>query len=522
MANIVPMPAHPTSVAMNRPLLAVFAVLLGPFMVGFHSRMFGIGLVDLKGAFGLGYDEGAWLSTLATAPQIILAPAVAWLVAAYGIRRVIVGPAMVYALISAMIPFVRDYHVLVGLHIVHGALLGLFIPATLMIIFQTLPSKWWMSAIGFYAFRAAFTTNSGPGLLDFYVQHLGWQLLYWQDVVLAPLMALLILRGTSSREPKRELIRSADWGGMILFGSGLAMLFVAVDQGNRLDWFENGIVVSTLLGGFALMIAFFLNEVLVAHPWASISAISARNVMLLLVVSLFYLMSASSNTALVPNFLINVMQLRPEQVGSTLVVWACVPLTVMTPVTVWAMHRIDGRLILFAGLCCFAGAAFIGTGLTSDWSGENFRTMLVLQGAGHILTFLPVIAVAIANGDPKRAVAVAAYIQVIRVLGTQTVQALMTTFIRKSEQIQSYAVGLNLQRGSEISADAISAIGRALVSSGQSLAAGRATAVLAQHVQKQANTLAYIDAFWLTFYCAMAGLFLLAFVTKAPKGPLSA
>jgi DHA2 family multidrug resistance protein len=98
----------------------------------------------------------------------------------------------------------------------------------------------------------------------------------------------------------------------------------------------------------------------------------------------------------------------------------------------------------------------------------------------------------------------------------------MTTFIRKGEQIYSYAVGLNLQRGSEISADAISAIGRAVASSGQSLALSRATAVIAQHVQKQANTLAYIDAFWLTFYCAMAGLFLLAFVTKAPKGPLSA
>jgi len=490
-------------------------------MVGFHSRMFGIGLVDLKGAFGLGYDEGAWLSTLATAPQIILAPAVAWFAAAYGIRRVIVGPALVYAVISAIIPFTRDYDLLILLHVIHGALLGVFIPATLMIIFQNLPAKWWISAIGFYAFRAAFTTNAGIALLDFYVQHLGWQLLYWQDVVLAPLMAMLILKGTIRQEPNREIIRNADWGGMILFGSGLAMLFVAVDQGNRLDWFENGVIVSALLGGLALIVAFFVNEMIVAHPWASISAISARNVVLLLVVSLFYLMSALSNTALVPNFLINIIQLRPEQVGSTLVIWTCVPLIVMTPIAVWAMHRIDGRFVLFAGLCCFAGAALIGTSVTADWSGENFRTMLVLQGAGHILTFLPVIAVAIANGDPKRAVAVAAYIQVIRVLGTQTAQALMTTFIRKSEQIHSYAVGMNLQRGSEISVDAISAIGRSFSGSSQSLAFSRATAVIAQHVQKQANTLAYIDGFWMTFYCALAGLVLLAFVTKAPKGPLS-
>jgi DHA2 family multidrug resistance protein len=49
------------------------------------------GLIDLRGTFGLGVDEAAWLSTLATAPQIVLAPAVAWLAAAYGIRRVMVG-----------------------------------------------------------------------------------------------------------------------------------------------------------------------------------------------------------------------------------------------------------------------------------------------------------------------------------------------------------------------------------------------------------------------------------------------
>ncbi len=30
--------------------------------------------LDLRGAFGLGFDEGAWLSTFATAPQILVAP----------------------------------------------------------------------------------------------------------------------------------------------------------------------------------------------------------------------------------------------------------------------------------------------------------------------------------------------------------------------------------------------------------------------------------------------------------------
>ena len=53
-----------------RPLFAVGAVLLGSFLANFDSRLTTVGLPDLRGAFSLGFDEGAWLSTAATAPPI--------------------------------------------------------------------------------------------------------------------------------------------------------------------------------------------------------------------------------------------------------------------------------------------------------------------------------------------------------------------------------------------------------------------------------------------------------------------
>ena len=46
-----------------RPLFAVVAVLLGSFLANFDSRLTTVGLADLRGAFSLGFDEGAWLST---------------------------------------------------------------------------------------------------------------------------------------------------------------------------------------------------------------------------------------------------------------------------------------------------------------------------------------------------------------------------------------------------------------------------------------------------------------------------
>lgn len=522
MGQALKLPSSGTGRLTHHPILAVSAVLLGPFMVGFHSRLFGIGMVDLRGAFGLGVDEAAWLNTLATAPQIVLAPSVAWLSAAFGIRRVMVVPALLYGAISLAIPLTRDFDILAILHVIHGALLGIFVPATLIIIFRNLPVKWWISAIAIYAFRGAFTANAGTALLDFYVQHLGWQWLFWQDVILAPIMAALAFFGAPRESINRDLIQRADWGGMLLLGTGLALLFMGADQGNRLDWFESGFVVTSVWGGTFLVLAFVINEEIVKHPWAGIGTIGVRDIVLLFAIALLYLISGLSNTTLIPNYLTTVAQLRPEQIGATLLYWSCIPLIIMTPVVVWALHRTDGRLLLLVGLCCFAWAALLGTGLTSEWNGDSFQTMCVLQGAGHILTFLPIIVLIVANGDPKRAIALTAYIQVIRLLGTETAQALMTTYIREGEQLHSYLAGLSLQKGSETVVSALAAMTQKLAGAGLSTSQARAVSVLSQQVQKQAYVLSYIDAFGLTFGCAVIAIIILVFVGKAPRGPLTA
>src|SRR3954470_4289137 len=162
------------------PLFAVAAVLLGSFLANVDSRLTSVGLPDLRGAFSLSFDEGAWLSTAAIGSQIFIAPAVAWLATAFGLRRVLGIPSLVYAAVSFVIPFVQHYPTLIGLGIVHGLLLGTFVPATLMIILRNLPIKWWLPALSLHAIRVGFALDTSTSLVGFYVEHLGWHWLYWQ------------------------------------------------------------------------------------------------------------------------------------------------------------------------------------------------------------------------------------------------------------------------------------------------------------------------------------------------------
>ena len=239
-----------------QPLFAVGAVLLGAFLSNIDSRLTSAGLPDLRGAFSLGFDEGAWLSTAGIGSQIFIAPAVAWLATAFGLRRVLGIPSLVYALVSLVIPFAHDYTALIVLSVAHGLLLGTFVPATLMIIFRNLPIKWWVPAIALYSIRVGFALDTGNSLVGFYVEHLGWQWLYWQGVVVAPLMGLMVYLGTPREPVNRDLLRHADWGGMLLLGASLSMVYAGLDQGNRLDWLESGTVTALLLSGAVLFVAF--------------------------------------------------------------------------------------------------------------------------------------------------------------------------------------------------------------------------------------------------------------------------
>src|ERR1700686_3896801 len=326
-----------------QPLFAVPAVPVGSFLANFDRRVTSVGLPDLRGALSLGFDEGAWLSTASIGSQIFIAPSVAWLGTAFGVRRGLGLPSLVYALVSLVIPFVRDYPTLIALSIVHGLLLGTFVPATLMIVLRNLPIKWWVPAIAIYSIRVGFALDTSTSLVGFYVDHLGWQWLYWQGVVVAPLMGLMVYLGTPNEPINRDVLRDADWGGMLLLGTGVSMIYAGLDQGNRLDWLESGTVMALLLGGGVLFVAFLLNETMVRQPWAHVNVLFSRNIGLSLVVILLYTLTSLSNSSLVPNFLSAVGQLRPEQTGVLLVVYGALSKLVLVPLQIFLLRQVDPR-----------------------------------------------------------------------------------------------------------------------------------------------------------------------------------
>ncbi|MBV8926546.1 MAG: arabinose ABC transporter permease, partial [Bradyrhizobium sp.] len=312
-----------------------------------------------------------------------------------------------------------------------------------------------------------------------------------------------------------------DWGGMLLLGAGVSMIYAGLDQGNRLDWLESGTVAALLVGGAVLLVLFVINELLARNPWAHVNVLFNRNIGLGLLAILLYTLTSLSNSSLVPNFLGAVTNLRPEQSGALLWTYGALPMILLVPISIWLLRHFDARSVTVIGFSAFAAANLLGSQLTHDWARGDFVAIVLLQSIGHAFTLLPLILIAVSNSDPTRATAFAAYIQIMRLGGAEIGVALMGTWLRVREQVHSNYLGQHVENGSVDVAHMLQQLGGFLASRGASIAPQRTLGLLASLVQREANVLAYIDGFWLCFWLAMLALLCVSLMTRAPSGPFT-
>jgi len=215
------------------------------------------------------------------------------------------------------------------------------------------------------------------------------------------------------------------------------------------------------------------------------------------------------------------MVLRPEQSGVLLLTYGALPMFVLVPISIVLLRHFDARTVVVLGFSAFAAANLWGTQLTHDWARGDFIGIVMLQSIGQAFTLLPIIIVALSNSDPSRATSFAAYIQIMRLGGAEIGVALMGTWLRVREQIHSNYLGQHIENGSVDVTRMIKQLADGFADHGAATASARAVGTLAARVQREANVLAYIDGFWLSFWLAMVALFFVALIRRAPPGPFT-
>src|SRR5262245_61213513 len=296
-----------------------------------------------------------------------------------------------------------------------------------------------------------------------------------------------------------------------------------MDQGERLDWLNSGVIVAMLVAGIFLLAASLVRRIFDPNPTLSLSFLTSRNIIILGLSIFVFKFVQLSTIVLVPNFLGNIQQYRPLQTGHALA-WVAVPMLAIVWLVAWMVIYTNTRLTLTVGLTIAAVASWLCAHVDSSWSGTSFIVLELVLAAGFACTYIGLVSSIVLEGleagvltSPVNAATYSGFMHFIRLFVAQIGVTAMTRFLSVREMFHSNMLGLHVQSGSWLTDQRIRALSGGLLdeSTGPEEALSRAIKILDQQVRAQAYTLSTADAFILIGWMVVGYLLLMLLLRPA-------
>ncbi len=304
-----------------------------------------VGLADLRGALHLGFDEASWINTSFNASMMFIRPFSVYLGGLLGPRRLLLACAWIFTAVRLLIPLCHSLGVAITLLFLAGLSAGTFYPLTLSFVLCNLPMRYVLLGIAMYATDIIFTTDMAQAL----------------GVVLyrAPLLALDFLERDCSNspddcpDPLRHSLAASSQNAAWASCSKLDRLpvrqprcgavYIALDQGQGLDWFHSSLIIGLTALGVLLVLAALVRHFVLPNPLVHYQFLIRRNTLLLALVLISFRFVMLATVVSIPSFLGSVRVLLPLQEAPVLI-WVALPQFVLGVAAMALMRVIDPRL----------------------------------------------------------------------------------------------------------------------------------------------------------------------------------
>jgi MFS transporter, DHA2 family, multidrug resistance protein len=515
--------AMPSEVS-TRPLLGILGVVTGAGLVTLAGRMLSLGLADLKGHVGISYDSGAWLDSAFNASLMFIGPFTVYLGGLLGPRRVLLFAAGTFTLTSIFLPLIHSYSLLVAALIIAGLSSGTFYPLTLTFALRNIPLRYLPFTIAFYATFVDGAVNIAPSLYGWYRDHLSWHWMFWNSALIAPLMMICIYLGIPPAPPRKKGGAVPSFAGFLYLSMGLALIFAALQQGQRLDWWRSGEFNAWFWSGSLFLLWALVRRLRAPNPLVALPYLLKRNTILLGCLLFWFRFTLCTTIILIPQALA-IRGFEADQIGPA-IIWSAIPLI---PIAFLAalllLRRLDPRMLFATGLACTAFGAWLCTQYTTAWAAENFYRTELLVGVGQAFAFIGLVGCivlqAIFTGGLAKAewvLSFSAFFHVVRIFGGTAGAIYMGHFISQREKLHSNLLGLHVTSGNWITDQNIRAMTAGLYakSSGVAAAGARAVDLVGSRLRLQAYGLSLIDGFLLIAWSCFCALILVALLRPSP------
>ncbi|MBL8201696.1 MAG: MFS transporter [Chromatiales bacterium] len=408
-----------TAYSRGRVLLIMSALLLASLMASLDSSFLPLAFPDMIDDLDSSTSEIVWVAlgylVAATGPMLLAAR----MADAWGHVRLFQVGTVIYSLAMIACTFAPDVPVLIGLRLVQGLGMALFLPTTFAIATRIYGPEKRGRALGLLQAANAAGFILGPIFAGWLLDAYDWRATFASRIPFAILTIVLALLALDYRQPMAVAGASRRFdipGALYLTGALFGVLFGC----NRLPVEDNHLdplVWLVFAAGFVFFWLFMRRERTCAEPLIDLGLFSNSAAFSRACVAFAAMFASLPLTLFVlPIVLINGLEMRAWDVGFIMAVSALCT-TVMSPWAGRAADRWNAEWLASAGAIVRGAGYLLLLFVTINTEAAGLYLPLIVIGIGTGLFFSPNNALLLANAPPERAGMVSGLFGTIRQAG---------------------------------------------------------------------------------------------------------
>ena len=361
---------------------AVAAGTLGSLMATLDSSIVSASLPTIQGELGASANEGTWISTAYLVAEIVMIPLAGFFDRLLGLRLFLIICTVGFVGFSVLCGISDGLGVMIIGRVGQGFTGGAMIPTALTIVSTMLSPEQRSKGLALFGFTAVVGPVAGPIIGGYLTEAYSWHYAFFINVPLGIGLLILLLVGLPKKPAKLALLSEADWLGIVGLSVGLGTLTVVLEEGQRERWFESslitGLAVLSALG-FVVMI---VGQLTAKRPVIHLGIILERAFGSVFVLSLTVGAALYGVSYVIPQFLDQLSDYNAFQAGQITFIIGIPSVLLMAAFPI-IEKKVDIRFVIGLGLLLYGVGCLMNARITSDTSGVDFVTSMLVIGLGQ-------------------------------------------------------------------------------------------------------------------------------------------
>jgi DHA2 family multidrug resistance protein len=392
-------------------------------MVVLDTTIANVSVPNIAGGLAVSPSQGAWVITSYSVAEAITVPLTGWLAQRFGSVRVFI--IAVVGFCSMLRGFAPSFGAMVGLRVLQGLSGGPIIPLSQTLLRRIFPPRQQAMALGLWSMTTVVGPVAGPLLGGQLVDGPGWPYIFFINIPVAVLRALVAWRFLASRETRTER-NPIDFTGLGLLVLWIGAMQIMLDNGKDMDWFNSPFIVSLAIVAAIGFAAFVIWELTDRHPIVDIRVFRRRGFAAAALIMALAFGAFFSSIVLMPLWLQTNLGYNATWAGRAVAPQGMFAV-ILSPIVARLSAKVDARLLVSFGIGLLAVTSIWRAGFASDIDFFQVSLPQVLQGAAVPFFFIPITGLGLASVLPRETASAAGLMNFTRTTAAAFGTSITTT-----------------------------------------------------------------------------------------------